>query len=82
MSLMCSIANQPNMLSSVCCSMLHICHDPVWFGQPGYAHEVHGSASVREQQDDRLAGLPFLSFFYPCARFVPGVVSVLLFPSL
>lgn len=67
MSLMGSIANQPNMLSSVCCSMLHICHDPVWFGQPGYAHEVHGSASVRKQQDNRLAGL---LFFYhvsiPC----------------
>lgn len=31
------------------CSVLHICHDSVRFGQPGDADEVHDSPSVRKE---------------------------------
>lgn len=31
------------------CSVLHFGHDSVRFGQPGDAHEVHGSPSVRKE---------------------------------
>ncbi len=35
-----------NVMCSLSCSVLYLSDDPVWFGQPGYAHAVHGSASV------------------------------------
>lgn len=28
------------------CSVLYFSNDPVWIGQPGYAHAIYGSASV------------------------------------
>lgn len=33
-------------MCSLSCSVLYLSDDPVWFGQPGHAHAVHGSASV------------------------------------
>lgn len=59
------VSNFSHALIAMCslsCSVLYLSNDPVYFGELGYAHAVHGSAPVGVRKDSVIACQSFSYF--------------------